>query len=119
MEAIMRILVCGGRDFNDAAKLNAELDAIHAEHGITELIHGCARGADTLAQLWANSQGIMQWAFPADWNKHGKSAGFIPNSQMLSTGQPDLVVAFPGGKGTAHMVNLTVAAGIRMKRITS
>lgn len=45
----MRILVCGGRDYASAATINVELDALHAERGITRLIHGAAHGADSLA----------------------------------------------------------------------
>jgi hypothetical protein len=112
----MRVLVCGGRDYNDLPALNAELDAIHAEFNITELIHGAARGADSLAASWAKSRGIPTRAFPADWNRHGKAAGFRRNEAMLRE-MPDAVIAFPGGKGTAHMVMLAANAGVRVKPI--
>jgi hypothetical protein len=69
-------------------------------------------GADSLAAAWAMSRGIPTLAFPADWKKDGKAAGFIRNATMLRDGRPELVVAFPGGKGTAHMVNLARAAGV-------
>jgi len=113
----MRVLVCGGREYEDVEALKAELDAIHAEFGISELIHGAARGADSLAAAWAKSLGIPTRAFPADWNRHGKSAGFRRNEAMLCEGRPDAVIAFPGGKGTAHMVKLAVNAGIHLMPI--
>ncbi len=106
----MNVLVCGGRDYADASALNEALDAIHREKNITRLIHGAARGADSLAAAWARSRGIPALAFPADWKKDGKAAGFVRNARMLRDGRPDLVVAFPGGKGTAHMVKLARAA---------
>lgn len=50
--------------------------------------------------------------YHADWNAHGRSAGPIRNAKMLAEGKPDLVVAFPGGKGTAHMVGIARKAGV-------
>ncbi len=113
----MNVLVCGGRDYADARALNEALDAIHREKHITGLIHGAARGADSLASAWARSRGIPAIAFPADWKKDGKAAGFIRNATMLRDGRPELVVAFPGGKGTAHMVKLAKAAGVSVLEI--
>jgi len=66
----------------------------------------------SLAAAWALSRGIPAIAFPADWNKDGKAAGFVRNARMLRDGRPELVVAFPGGKGTAHMVKLARDAGV-------
>jgi YspA, cpYpsA-related SLOG family len=108
----MKILVCGGRDYADASALNEALDATHREKTITRLIHGAARGADSLAAAWATNRDIPALAFPADWKKDGKAAGFVRNARMLREGRPELVVAFPGGKGTAHMVKLARAAGV-------
>jgi hypothetical protein len=108
----MNVLVCGGRDYADVRALNEALDAIHREKNITRLIHGAARGADLLAAAWAHSRGIPAIDFPADWNKDGRAAGFVRNAGMLRDGRPELVVAFPGGKGTAHMVKLSRAAGV-------
>jgi YspA, cpYpsA-related SLOG family len=113
----MKILVCGGRDYANASALNAELDAIHRERHVTRLIHGAARGADDLAAIWALSRDIPTSAFPAYWSVHGKSAGFRRNEVMLRLGRPELVVAFPGGKGTAHMVGLAKAAGVFVRQV--
>jgi|HubBroStandDraft_3_1064219.scaffolds.fasta_scaffold1168525_2 hypothetical protein len=113
----MRILVCGGRDYADASALNEALDSIHREKNVTRLIHGAARGADTLAAAWALSRNIPTGAFPAFWSVHGKAAGFRRNEVMLRLGRPELVVAFPGGKGTAHMVNLARKAGVAVQEV--
>jgi hypothetical protein len=113
----MNVLVCGGRDYADARALDKALDALHRDKPITRLIHGAARGADSLAATWARSRDIPAVAFPADWNKDGKAAGFVRNARMLRTGRPELVVAFPGGKGTAHMVKLARAAGVSVLEI--
>lgn len=112
----MKVLVCGGRDFNDAMTLGSWLGGIHKQHGITLLIEGGARGADYMARKFAEWAGIPVKSFPADWSQ-GKSAGPVRNRQMLTEGKPDLVVAFPGGKGTADMVRQANAAGIKVLEI--
>lgn len=117
----MRVLVCGGRDFDKSSVWNwlerfaygdiAEITGIHRPK-ITALIHGGARGADEGAAEWGKSEGLRVIAFHADWKKHGKAAGPIRNQRMIDEGKPDIVIAFPGGRGTANMVALAQAAGI-------
>ena len=68
------------------------------------IIHDGAPGADTLAAEVAQELGIRARAYPADWRKHGRAAGPIRNQLMLDDGKPDILVAFPGGKGTADMI---------------
>jgi len=106
-----RVLVCGGRDFNARDFAFACLDAHAASASV--VIHGGARGADTLAGEWAmKRQRVPVIVYHADWNAHGRSAGPIRNAKMLAEGKPDLVIAFPGGKGTAHMVSIARKAGV-------
>lgn len=112
----MRILVCGGRDYNDAEAVNAALDAVHRKRGITCIIEGGATGADTLARQWAVATGIDIRTFYANWKLYGKAAGPLRNSQMLDEGRPDGVVAFPGGRGTDDMVRQAQAAGLTVWR---
>lgn len=115
----MRVLVCGGRDYNNSRKVADILSAIHKETPITHLIHGGARGADTCAAMWAsNYTRIRVIAHPADWAKHGKSAGPLRNRAMLLD-EPDLVVAFPGGAGTEDMVQRAYKAGVPIRRVRS
>ena len=110
----MKVLVCGGRNFKDALTLGSWLGGIHKDHGITLLIHGGAKGADYMAGKFAEWAGIPVKVFPADWKKHGRSAGPIRNAQMIAEGAPDLVVAFKGGTGTADMVRKARAAGVKV-----
>jgi len=79
---------------------------------------GMARGADMLAWQWAHDFGIPTCEFPADWDRHRRSAGTIRNEQMLREGKPDLVIAFPGGRGTAHMVRIAKAAGVPVRDVS-
>jgi hypothetical protein len=102
----MKVLVCGGRKYGDARFLFAQLNYLHQQLGITQIIQGGASGADYLAKGWAYSNDIECREFKADWNKHGKAAGPIRNKQMLDEGKPDIVMAFPGGPGTANMMRL-------------
>lgn len=108
----MKVIVCGGRDYSDAHRLYAVLNEIHANRTITVLAHGCAPGADTLADQWAKANGVTIDPYPADWSKHGKAAGPIRNSKMLASVCPDLVIAFPGNRGTADMVGKAKSAGV-------
>lgn len=108
----MKVIVCGGRDFLDDALVDIVLDHIHKETPITTLFQGGAPGADTLARWWARKRDVTNYTFSADWLKHGKAAGPLRNRRMLEEGKPDMVIAFPGGRGTANMVDQAMRAGV-------
>lgn len=110
----MRLLVCGGRDFDDTSLMHPLLLEYVYQAGQVTIIEGCARGADRMAETWAiaNDQDLVH--FPADWDRYGKSAGPIRNRQMLVEGKPDLVIAFGGHRGTANMVEQARHAGVRV-----
>lgn len=108
------VLVCGGRQYSDKERLFAVLDAAHAAQAITEIIHGAAVGADSMAGEWAQARGVPVRAFPADWDTHGRKAGPLRNQQMLVEGRPDEVIAFPGGRGTANMTGQARELGVRV-----
>lgn len=110
----MRVLVCGGRGYRDAAHVDRVLQQVRAEQPITTIIHGAARGADQLGEAWGLKQNIHLEPYPADWHTYGLSAGPRRNQEMLTKGRPDLVVAFPGGRGTADMVRRARRAGVRV-----
>lgn len=112
-----KILVCGGRDYSDWARVDSVLDLIHLETPITHLIHGNARGADRLGGSWARKRAVQEVACSADWDSYRKSAGHVRNKRMAEL-NPDLVVAFPGGTGTASMVRIAEAAGIPVEVIS-
>jgi hypothetical protein len=123
----MRILVCGGRDFDDWDLLHSTLYNIwNQQEDLTQdfyIIEGGAIGADFLARVWAKYMNVGHGffhavEFPADWKTHGKAAGPIRNQKMLDEGKPDLVVAFPGGVGTADMVRRAKKAGVKVIEVT-
>ena len=108
--AYRNVLVCGGRDFSDAGKV----DSVLARFPIGQIVQGGAKGADRLAKEYAIRNHIQMREYPADWQKDGRAAGPIRNSRMLSEEGPDLVVAFSGGRGTADMVSKAKRAGIEV-----
>lgn len=112
-----RVLVCGGRAYDDAERLWRVLDSYDNDRDFTVLIEGAANGADTLARQWAEAKKIKVRSFPADWKRHGKGAGPARNFRMLDEGKPQLVIAFPGGKGTANMVAMAKAAGVEVVEV--
>lgn len=81
------------------------------------IISGAAAGADTLAHDYAVSSWCELIEFPADWKRWGKLAGPQRNQKMLVEGAPDIVIAAPGGKGTADMVRRARAAGVEVREI--
>lgn len=125
-----RVLVCGGRDYRDRDAVFRVLDWWREEYGVAEVIHGACglyeytagrgatsgrlQGADRWADEWAIARGVPVRHFLADWRAHGRAAGPIRNQRMLDEVRPDVVIAFPGGRGTADMVQRARAAGVRV-----
>ena len=87
-------------------------------------IEGGAKGADFLTRVWVKYRQIETDYFsfveyPADWKTYGKRAGHIRNAQMLNEGKPDLVIAFPGGRGTQDMVDKATHAGVPVLEVSN
>lgn len=82
-----------------------------------KIITGGASGVDTVAIDWA----VVNWCefaeYKADWKKHGKAAGPIRNKLMLDKEEPNVVVAFQGGSGTANMIKLAKEKNIQVIEI--
>lgn len=107
------VLVSGGRDFDDRDRVFEALDEVAPSRIVT----GDAPGADFWAVTYAMVHRLPCRVFEADWDWHGRAAGPIRNQQMLDEGNPDLVVAFPGGRGTADMVRRARKAGIPVMEV--
>jgi hypothetical protein len=130
---IMRVLVCGGRDYSNQSHMFGVLSRFHAETPISVLIHGAAQGADRMAATWAKISGVLVYAYPASWSdishpdaliRHTASgrpydarAGYRRNQIMLERGRPELVLAFSGGRGTLDMIKRAKAAGLTVRRV--
>lgn len=125
---MLTVLVCGGRDFTNSTLLYETLDHLHRLSGIARIVEGGQRtlergkivgGADYFATCWALSRRVPSTIMQAEWTKYGPAAGPIRNQRMLDETHPDLVVAFPGGRGTADMVAKAKAAGVEVREVAA
>lgn len=111
----MRILVCGGRHYGDKPEERRRGFEVLAEvcQSGDEIIHGGATGGDTLADDYANEHGLVVRPFPVDHTLDGPwpAAGPRRNKRMYESSKPHLVIALPGGRGTASMVAIARAGG--------
>ena len=106
------VVVTGGRDFTDGWAIALALGLVALRVEITALRHGAAAGADTRAAAWATRHRIDVAPWPANWAL-GPQAGPLRNIEMLAgEPRPVLVVAFPGGNGTAHCVGQARKMGL-------
>lgn len=129
----LRVLVTGSRDWDDEPALwDALLDTWHdatqtagPEHQLV-VVHGaCPRGADLMAHRWAQMQRfagerIAPEPHPADWDKHGKRAGFLRNQAMVDLGA-DICLAFikNNSRGASHTAERAETVGIAVRRFTA
>lgn len=98
----MRVIIAGSRDITEMAHIN---DAVAASKFlIHQVVCGMARGVDLLGKEWAEAVGIPVAKFPADWNKHGKRAGYLRNEQMADNADALIAIWDGVSKGTANMI---------------
>ena len=130
----MRVLVFGGRNYSDSAKVYAALDDLKRTSGVTAIIEGGATGADALARKWAKDNGIVPITERAAWSdlthrdavlrnrqdgsQYDARAGIRRNQLMLDKHRPQICVGFPGNDGTKDMMRRAKAAGIEVVEIT-
>lgn len=102
----MKVIIAGSRDFNDYNALCDFCDNALQNQSNVEIVSGTADGADKLGERYASEKQYSLKQFPADWDKHGKSAGYKRNVQMAE--YADALIVFWNGesKGTRHMINI-------------
>lgn len=121
----VRVLITGSRDWTDQAVLWEALDHVYLNEcghpSVMRVVHGAARGADSLAQAWYEDRLEMGWAVmierhPALWNSFGRRAGILRNIEMVKLGA-DVCLAFPLGesKGTRHCMAQASSSGIPVR----
>ena len=105
----MRVIIAGGRDFMEYELLSEACTDIFMNKEVTEIVSGCAKGADKVGEKYAEVNNISIKKFPADWNKYGKGAGYRRNNEMAD--YADVLIAFWNGesKGTKNMIDLAIA----------
>ena len=112
----MKVLVTGSRYWTHKGMIYNTLDEIHAKTPITLLIHGCAKGADTIADEWASERGVEMDLYPARWSEFGRIAGSLRNQEMIDKHpDTDLCVGFPitTSVGTRDCLRRAEKAGIK------
>lgn len=115
----MRLLISGDRNWRWEER-HVILDEIKKREP-SLIIHGGARGADTIAGKAGEYLGIETIVYPAQWETYGIAAGPRRNEQMIKEGKPDFILAFhkniSASKGTKHMLSLAVKNKIPYKLI--
>jgi hypothetical protein len=109
------VIIAGSRDFNDQALLYERCDHLLSQQSDVVVISGAARGADQMGERYATDRGLGIVRMPADWETHGKRAGYLRNNAMLE--RADAVIAFWDGtsRGTANMIDIARKAGVPVR----
>jgi hypothetical protein len=119
--SLVRVIVCGSRNWNNRAVIADTLNNLVLEHDWRfpdpVIVHGAARGADRLAADEAGKAGMIVEAHPADWDRYGKRAGIVRNEEMAAAGA-DLCVAFWDGRSTGTQDMLTRAHAHNIPTVT-
>ncbi len=112
-----KVIIAGGRDFDDYNKLCQVCDEFLKDHNKVEIVSGAYKGADLLGERYAAENNYSIKQFPANWRRYGKSAGLKRNTEMAA--YADTLIAFWDGKskGTKHMIELAKQKGLKIKII--
>lgn len=118
-EPTVKVIVAGGRDFDDYGLLKSKLDKIFSQtdKNKIQIISGKARGADQLGEQYATENKLELSTFPADWDKHGKGAGYLRNAEMAAHATHCVIFWDGKSKGTQHMLNLANEKGLKLRVI--
>lgn len=92
----MKVAIIGSRSFSDYNFLVKEIESAVSVSDITAIVSGGARGADSLGARFGQDYDIPTEIYMADWQKHGKAAGFIRNSEIVRNS--DIIIAFWDGE---------------------
>lgn len=115
MRYLSRVIVAGGRDFNDYGLLKDKLDYYLQNLPDIEIVSGGAKGADALGERYAKESGYPLKVFPAAWDSLGKRAGLVRNEEMAR--YANYLVAFwdASSRGTKHMIDVAKRSGLKVK----
>lgn len=106
----MKVVIAGSRSITSYEIVKKIIE--ESGYDITTVISGTAVGVDQCGERWAKENVIPIQRFPADWDKHGKSAGFIRNSEMVDVADAVILVHDGVSKGTQHTYDLAQKKGI-------
>jgi hypothetical protein len=121
---MFKVIIAGGREFKASPMELDKIDRLVSNHydmmteeGDLEMVTGCARGADQIPYYYNKRFNVPIMEFPADWDTHGKAAGFIRNRAMAE--YADALIAFWDGesRGTKNMIEVAKELGLKVKVI--
>jgi predicted Rossmann fold nucleotide-binding protein DprA/Smf involved in DNA uptake len=109
--------ITGSRCITDAELIETALNSTHQQTPIAKLVHGGAKGVDTIASTWATANGIEQEVIRPLYEQHGKYAPLLRNKEIIA--KSDMVLAIWDGisKGTAYTINTAKEAGMTVRVI--
>lgn len=112
-----RVIIAGGRDYDNWALFHSYIEQLLPANSSPTIISGGANGVDSFAIKYAKLYNIPLEVFPADWDKHGKRAGFIRNTEMANVAT-ELIVFWDGkSKGTEHMISIAKSKNLKITNI--
>jgi hypothetical protein len=111
----MKVIIAGSRTFSDYKMLVEACDALLQREAEVIVLSGKASGADTLGERYARERGYAVEEHPAEWERHGRKAGYLRNRDMAEAA--DALIAFWDGNstGTRMMISLAKAQGLKTK----
>lgn len=107
----IKIVICGSRSITDINILNEAINSSGFE--FDTVISGGARGVDTLAIQWANTNNKKLEIYPAEWNRYGIKAGYIRNKLMGDTGDGIIAIWDGISPGTKNMIDIARAKNLK------
>lgn len=109
----MKTIIAGSRTITDLRFLEESIEKSGLT--ITEVVCGGARGVDDLGRKWAgNGNRVPVKMFPADWDRHGKSAGYRRNVEMADYADALIAIWDGKSKGTKHMIEVAGDIGLEV-----
>lgn len=124
-ENLFKVIICGSREFSDYDLLKSKCDLYlsrkYKDGKKIVIVSGCARGADKLGERYALEKGLDVQKFPANWDKYGKSAGYIRNKSMAEVSNACIAFFSPSAenKGTKMMVRIARNQNLLVREVKS
>lgn len=113
----MKVIVAGSRSINNSVLVDGILTGASTIFTINEVVTGGARGVDRIAERWAYDNRIPCKVFYADWDKHGRAAGIIRNTEMVDYADALIAIWNSSSRGTADIIGRAKSAGLPVLRI--
>lgn len=113
-----KVIIAGSRDFSDYELLKKVCDhmlSLKKDTNDIVIVSGCARGADTLGERYAKERGFEVERHPANWEKDGKAAGILRNTEMATVSHACICFWDGVSRGTKNMIDTATKFGLKLK----